>query len=684
MTAAETSYSADDFAVLEGLQAVQKRPGMYIGSTDSRGLLHLVQEIVSNSVDEALAGFCKRIDVTLHPDGSVEVLDDGRGIPTGIHSKTAKNAVYLAVGVLHAGGKFSNKSYNASGGLHGVGSASVNALSKRFDVTVWRDGKVHEMSFKAGKPGVFAGDGPNAKFAPSEDLRVIGKAPRGRTGTSIRYWVDSAYFEPDAALVVDDLVARLRNTAFLVKGLKLVLHDTRNGKIETVEFDYPDWLAGMVEFCAPAGGKPVSDTLTFVGEGQYKENAPDENGVMRTGVERTCQVQVALQWGSGYETRVEAFTNVIANRDGGSHINGFERAVGKTLIDAIQQTRGLLKPREQAPTLSDVLEGVTAVVHVKVPEPKFTSQTKDRLSTTGVTKAVEQVVSQGLKAWLADRKTKAQAKLVLDKIVAASRVRLEETAQKDRARKKNAAEGSNGLPAKLADCANAGDPRSELFLVEGNSAAGSAKTGRSAKYQAILPLRGKVLNTQEKSLSQALTNAEIDSIISAVGAGAGREFNVERMRYGRIMIMADADVDGGHIRALLLTFLAKFMRPAVEAGRVFSAVPPLFVVTTTGRNPERMLCYTKADLDRTLAQLEKAGKTWRTPIERNKGLGEMNAAELWATTMDPTVRTVRRITIDDVTEAEATLDLLMGGKADARKAWMTEYAAQIDQDDLDI
>lgn len=683
MTAAETSYSADDFSVLEGLQAVQKRPGMYIGSTDSRGVLHLVQEIVSNSVDEAIAGFCSRIDVTLHPDGSVEVVDDGRGIPTGIHKKSGKSAVYLAVGALHAGGKFSTKSYNASGGLHGVGSASVNALSKRFDVTVWRDGKRHEMSFKAGKPGVFAGEGPGAKFTASEQLRVTGKARRGQTGTAIRYWRDPAYFEPDADLVVDDLVSRLRNTAFLVRGLTLVLHDARRGAIETTEFDYPDWLAGMVDFSAPAGEKAVSDTLTFTGEGSYKENAPDENGVMRTGVERTCRVEVALRWGTGYESRVAAFTNVIPNRDGGTHTTGLDRGLGKTMLDAIQGARGVLRPKEQPPVLADVMEGVTAVVHVKVPEPKFTSQTKDRLSTAGVTKAVEQVVSDGLRAWMANRKTKAQAKVVMEKIVNAARVRLEETAQKDRARKRSALELATSLPAKLADCRITGDPRSELYLVEGDSAAGSAKKGRSAKFQAILPLRGKILNVQKAPLDKVFANAECEAIIKAVGAGCGRSFDIAQMRYGRVLLMADADVDGSHIRTLLLTLFYKFMRPVIEEGRLFAAVPPLFKVTTKGRDSEELYAYTQQDLDELLTRLRREKRDWVTPIERNKGLGEMNAEELWATTMNPATRTVRRVTVDDAALAEQMLELLMGDRVDPRKAWLVDFADKVDRDAID-
>lgn len=680
MTAAKAKpgYDASSIKVLSSLDAIRFRPGMYIGSKSSRGLSHLLWEVLDNSVDEALAGHGSRIDVTLHADGSIEVADEARGIPVDRHA-SGESALLTLLTNTHAGGKFASggdAAYESSAGLNGVGLTAVTALTKRLDVTVWRGGKEWRLCLGAGRPGRFAGPTPESKFTAGGDVEAVGKAPKGKTGTSIRYWVDMQWFDDDAVFDFDTLVTKLRNTAFLVPGLKLVLHDARDGKIETTEFEYPDGLVGMVDYYAPGGEQPVSETLIINGSGVYKENA---HGSV---LERTCRVEVALRWGTGYEYRVNAFTNGLVNGDGGSHVTGLENAITKTVIDAVETTRGLLKPKEQPPTGADVLEGVTAVVHVRVPEPQFTSQTKDKLSTRAVIKVVEQVVSQQLKAWLNDRKSKAQARVVLEKVVNAARVRLEETQQKERARKRNAAEGSSGLPAKLADCANPGDPRSELFIVEGDSAGGSAKKGRSAKYQAILPLRGKPLNVHDLTMDKAMANAEVDAISIALGAGVGRSFDLSRLRYSRVMMMADADDDGSHIRCLLIVLFAKYMRPLIEDGRLYAAVPPLFVVTTTGRNPERLLCFTKADLERTLTGLQKAGKSWKTPIERNKGLGEMNAEELWDTTMNPATRTVRRITMDDVAAAEHLLDSLMGSKAEARKAFLTEYALTVEEEDL--
>ncbi|MGN6606895.1 MAG: DNA gyrase/topoisomerase IV subunit B [Jatrophihabitans sp.] len=681
-TALDDSYDADDIVHLRGLDAVRKRPGMYIGSTDSRGVNHLVSEILDNSVDEAVAGFCSRIEVTLHPDGSVEVADDGRGIPVGMNTKAQRSALELVLSELHAGGKFSSKTYNTSGGLHGVGAAVVNALSLRLDATVRRDGKVYEVSFRHGVAGEFAGPGPKAKFTASPGLRVTGRSPKGRTGTSIRYWYDPAYFDREAAFQADVLVAKMRNTAFLVQGLTLVLRDAREGSIDEQTFHYPGGLSEMVEFYGPPDERPVTDTVIFTGTGSYRENAADEHGVMQSNVERTCEVEVALRWGTGYSTVVESFTNVIGNANGGTHRKGFERALTRTIVEAVNGTRGLLKPKEPAPVLDDIVEGMTAVVHVRVPEPQFTSQTKDELSTAGVGKAVQAVVEQGLKGWLTDRKSKAQARVVLEKIVNASRVRIAEKGHKDAARRKTALEGAS-MPAKLADCRSTGVERSELFLVEGDSAAGSAKKGRSAEYQAILPLRGKVLNVQKASLADAFKDKEIASIIQVLGAGSGRSFDLASMRYGRVMIMADADVDGSHIRVLLITLIYKYLTPVIESGRLFAAMPPLHQITTKGRTPETIFTYTQAEMEQTVARLEAEGKQVVKPIQRFKGLGEMDAAELWATTMDPARRTVRRITMEDAAEAERVLELLMGNKVEPRKDWLVEYSDQVDREAID-
>ena len=685
MTAsAEPLYGADDLTHLEGLEAVRKRPGMYIGSTDSRGINHLFTEVVDNSTDEGVAGYASRIVVTLHADGSVQVDDDGRGIPTGVHAKSGISGVELVLTRLHAGGKFGGSGYKTSGGLHGVGASAVNALSHRFDVTVRLDRKVHEMSFAHGVPGVFDGPGPQARFTRQSGLRVTGKMKRGeKTGTSIRYWYDSRYFEAGAALDTEGVRAKLRYTAFLVPGVNYVLRDATGGAISEETFHYPNGLADMVDFLAPASEKPVSGTIFITGDGTYKENAADENGVMKSNVERRAEVEVAMRWGTGYERTVECFTNTIRNVHGGTHRRGFDRAATKAIQEAITKTRGLLKAKEDLPTLDDVLEGMTAVVHVRIPEPQFTSQTKDELSTAGITRVIQRVVERELKTWTEGRKTKTEAKTVLQKVVDAARVRLAQKQQKDAARRKTALEGA-AMPPKLVDCRATGVSRSELFLVEGDSALGSARMARVSEYQALLPLRGKILNVQKASLGDTLKNAEIASIVQVLGAGTGRTFDMSTMRYGRVILMADADVDGSHIRTLLITLFAKYMRPVIEQGRLFAAMPPLHKVTTKGRNPEVRFTYTQREMEATIAELEGAGKTIDTPVLRFKGLGEMDAEELWDTTMNPATRSVRRITMDDVEAAEASLELLMGEKVEPRRRWLVSSAERVDRAAIDI
>ena len=679
----DTLYGADDLTHLEGLDAVRKRPGMYIGSTDSRGVGHLVNEILDNSTDEGVAGHATRVDVILHADGSVQVDDDGRGIPTDVHAKSGISGVELVLTRLHAGGKFGGSGYKTSGGLHGVGASAVNALSRRFDVTVRRGGKVHAMSFRHGVPGVFDGDGPDAPFTPGPGLQIVGAMKRGqRTGTSIRWWHDPRYFETGAALDTETVRLKLRNTAFLVPGVAYRLRDETGEEPVEESFHFPDGLTDMVEFLAPAGDRPVSGTLLVAGEGTYRENAADANGVMQSNVQRRAEVEVAFRWGTGYERTVECFTNTIRNAHGGTHRKGFERALARTLAEAARNARGLLKPKEDAPTLDDVLEGMTAVVHVRIPEPQFTSQTKDELSTAGITKVLQGLVEAHLKSWLDDRRTKAEARTVLQKIVDAARVRLTQKQQKDAARRKTALEGA-AMPAKLVDCRATGVERSELFIVEGDSALGTSRMARSSEYQALLPIRGKILNVQKANLQQVLDNAECAAIVQVLGAGSGRTFDLSALRYGRVLIMADADVDGAHIRTLLITLFARYMRPLIEAGRLYAAMPPLHKITTKGRNPQTVYTYTQAEMEATVRKLEKAGKQIVTPIPRFKGLGEMDADELWETTMNPATRAVRRITLDDVEAAERILELLMGEKVEPRRNWLIDSADRVDRDAID-
>lgn len=688
MTAsAETLYGADDLTHLEGLEAVRKRPGMYIGSTDSRGVNHLFAEIVDNCTDEGVAGHADRVVVTLHADGSVEVDDNGRGIPTDNHAKSGISGVELVLTRLHAGGKFGGSGYKASGGLHGVGASAVNALSLRFDVQVRRAGKVHEMSFARGVAGVFDGPGAKAKFTPQSGLRVARKMKRGEpTGTTIRYWYDSRYFEQGAELDIEDLRTKLQHTAFLVPGVTYVLRTATDGEVGSIEeetFHYPNGLADMVEYLAPTGDRAVSGTITISGEGTYKENAADENGVMQSNVERRAEVDVALRWGTGYERTIECFTNTIRNVHGGTHRKGFDRALTKSLQDAISRTRGMLKPKEDPPTLDDITEGMTAVVHVRIPEPQFTSQTKDELSTAGITKVLQGIVDKEIRAWTDNRRTKSEAKTVLQKIVDASRVRIAQKQQKDAARRKTALEGA-AMPPKLVDCRATGIARSELFLVEGDSALGSARSARVSEYQALLPLRGKILNVQKAGLGDALKNAEISNIVQVLGAGTGRTFDMSALRYGRVIIMADADVDGSHIRTLLITLFARYMRPVVDEGRLYAAMPPLHKVVTKGKNEETHYTFTEREMQEKVAELEAKGKTIKKPVPRFKGLGEMDADELWETTMNPATRAVRRITLDDAEAAEAALELLMGEKVEPRRNWLVSSSERVDQAAIDI
>jgi DNA gyrase subunit B len=681
---AGTFYGADDLTHLEGLEAVRKRPGMYIGSTDSRGINHLFNEIVDNSTDEGIAGHASRVVVILHADGSVQVDDDGRGIPTGVHTKSGLSGVELVLTRLHAGGKFGGSGYKTSGGLHGVGASAVNALSHRFDITVKQDGKVHQMSFAHGVPGEFDAQGPKAKFTKRSGLNVVRKMKRGEaTGTSIRYWYDQRYFENTATLDVEAVRAKLRNTAFLVPGVSYVLRNTTEGALDDETFHYPNGLSDMVDYLTPTADRPVSGMIMINGTGTYRENAADENGVMQSKVERTAEIEVALRWGTGYERTIECFTNTIRNMHGGTHRRGFDRAVVKAVNEAISKTRGLLKPKEDPPTLEDVQEGMTAIVHVRLPEPQFTSQTKDELSTAGVTRVLQSIVESEIRAWTENRKTKTEAKTVLQKVVDASRVRLTQKQQKDAARRKTALEGA-AMPPKLVDCRSTGINRSELFLVEGDSALGSARMARVSEYQALLPLRGKILNVQKASLADTLRNVEIASIVQVLGAGSGRTFDLSTMRYGRVILMADADVDGSHIRTLLITLFARYMRPVIEDGRLFAAMPPLHKITTKGRNPETHFTFTQREMEQKIAQLERAGKQIVTPVPRFKGLGEMDAEELWDTTMNPATRSVRRITIDDVEAAETALELLMGEKVEPRRAWLVESSVRVDQSAIDF
>src|SRR5690348_8193288 len=703
-TAAD-GYTARHLSVLEGLEAVRKRPGMYIGSTDSRGLQHCLSEIIDNAVDEALAGYCTGIEVTLHADGSAEVRDNGRGIPVDVERKTRLSGVELVMTRLHAGGKFGGGSYTASGGLHGVGASVVNALAARLDVEVDREGHTWAASFRRGVTGEFAGPGPAADFSRKSGLRQLSKVTRRATGTRIRFWPDRQVFTKDARFSFEALTERARQTAYLVPGLTISIreepapalpsagagddaqdHDQAGApkvKQEAFRFD-----GGISEFCAHLGsGEPVTEVVRLTGSGSFTETIPvlDDRGHMTpTDVEREMQVDVALQWGSGYDSVVRSFVNIIATPHGGTHVTGFERALTGTLNEQLKAAR-LLKGDDKV-TKEDTLEGLVAVVSVRLPEPQFEGQTKEVLGTPAVTKIVQQVVSTQLGSYLESppRGAKQQARAVLEKVISAAKARIAAREHRDNQRRKSAL-ASSSLPPKLVDCRSA-DDRSELFIVEGDSALGTAKLARDSEFQALLPIRGKILNVQKASLADMLKNAECAASIQVIGAGSGSSFDLDSARYQRVILMSDADVDGAHIRTLLLTLFHRYLRPMLDAGRVFAAVPPLHRIELTnvrkGQDKYRYT-YSDAELNRTLLDLEKRGHRWKEPVQRYKGLGEMDASQLAETTMDPRHRTLRRIRIEDASAAAGVFNLLMGSEVAPRRDFIVGGAAELDPSRID-
>ncbi|MFE6337578.1 type IIA DNA topoisomerase subunit B [Streptomyces sp. NPDC057806] len=686
-----SNYTARHLLVLEGLEAVRKRPGMYIGSTDSRGLMHCLWEIIDNSVDEALGGYCDHIDVVLHDDGSVEVRDNGRGIPVDVEPKTGLSGIEVVMTKLHAGGKFGGGSYAASGGLHGVGASVVNALSARLDVEVDRSGHTHAISFRRGVPGAFAGDGADAKFEAKSGLRKTKKIPKNRTGTRVRYWADRQIFLKDAKLALENLHQRARQTAFLVPGLTIVVRDElglgQDGSKgeESFRFD-----GGISEFCEYlATDKPVNDVLRFSGQGTFRETVPvlDEHGQMTpTQVTRELDVDVAMRWGTGYDTTLRSFVNIIATPKGGTHVAGFETAVTSTMNEVLRAKK-LLRVAEDDIVKDDALEGLTAVVTVRLAEPQFEGQTKEVLGTSAARRIVNNVITKELKAFLTSTKrdAAAQARVVMEKAVAAARTRIAARQHKDAQRRKTALESSS-LPAKLADCRSDDVERSELFIVEGDSALGTAKLARNSEFQALLPIRGKILNVQKSSVTDMLKNAECGAIIQVIGAGSGRTFDIDAARYGKIVMMTDADVDGSHIRCLLLTLFQRYMRPMVEAGRVFAAVPPLHrieLVQPKKGQDKYVYTYSDRELRDKLMEFQTKGVRYKDSIQRYKGLGEMDADQLAETTMDPRHRTLRRINLSDLEAAEQVFDLLMGNDVAPRKEFISSSAATLDRSRID-
>jgi len=643
-TVVTENYGEDQIQVLEGLEAVRKRPGMYIGSTDARGLHHLVYEIVDNSIDEALAGYCKRIDVTLHKDGSISVKDDGRGFPVGIHPKMHRPAVEVCLTVLHAGGKFGGGGYKVSGGLHGVGASVVNALSRRLIVTVYQDGKVYQQEYERGKY--------------LYDLRVIGDTDR--TGTTIQFWPDvksadnpEGIFET-GEFQFDVLKTRLREMAFLNKGVRIVFRDERPEEPVEKDFCYEGGLREFVKYLN-------RNKEVLFPEPIYTEGIKD--GVL---------VEVAMQYNDSYTENIYTFANNIATPDGGTHLMGFNSALTRAINDYGRKYK-ILKDSEANLKGEDVRESLTAIVSIKMEDPQFESQTKSKLGSGQVRGIVDSLVTEELTTYLEENPPVARA--ILDRCLSAQRAREAARKARELTRRKTVLESAS-LPGKLADCSERDPSKCEIFLVEGDSAGGSAKEGRDRHFQAILPLRGKILNVEKTRLDKALGNQEIKAMITAFGCGIGEDFNEEKLRYHRIVCMTDADVDGAHIRILMLTFFYRYMRPLIEKGYVYAAMPPLYKVT---KGKTERYVYDDDELQRVL---DEVGRDPKPEIQRYKGLGEMSKEQLWVTTMDPSTRTMMQITTEDAMAADEIFTLLMGDQVEPRKQFIQENSDLVK--DLDV
>jgi len=756
------NYGAGSLTVLEGLDAVRKRPGMYIGTTDSQGLMHCLWEIIDNSVDEALAGVCNHIVVTLHSDGSVEVADNGRGIPVDIEPKTKLTGVEVVLTKLHAGAKFGNSSYGASGGLHGVGSSVVNALSSRLDVEVDRDGKTHHMSFHQGHPGVYTDadpehPSPDAPFKRTRknrptELEIIGKVSPKTTGTRIRYWADPEIFNDTAEFSYEQLIDRVRQTSFLVPGLKITVidenipetgdesvdemlevddianaagdepqeiaesdeseHDAAGHEEAAEQIEEADVAAQpqgskythsrIEEFCHTGGvkdfvdylskGEAVSAIWRITGEDTYVEEtqAVGDGGELHAQkVTRNCAVDIAMRWTNGYDTTMRSFVNVVETPGGGTHVDGYllglTKQIRKAIEDNARKLKVNLKDSNMKVERDDILAGLVAVVTVRIAEPQFQGQTKDVLGTAQVKPIVSKMTDRQFGEMITGSKRgyKEQSGRVLEKIVGEMHARIQARKTKEVTRRKNALESAS-MPPKLSDCQPGNDDVAELFIVEGDSALGTAKAARNSGFQALLPLRGKILNVQKASLSQMLSNKECAAIIQVVGAGSGASFDIEQARYNKVIMMTDADVDGAHIRILLLTLFYRYMRPLIEYGHVYAAVPPLHRIALTGAHKgEYIYTYSDDELAGKLADLDKKHISYNEDIQRYKGLGEMDADQLADTTMDPRTRMLRRIRMEDAEQASQIFSLLMGDDVPPRKAFIVENADDFDRSKID-
>lgn len=794
----QEQYDADSLTVLEGLDAVRKRPGMYIGTTDSQGLMHCLWEIIDNAVDEALAGACNHIIVTLHNDGSIEVADNGRGIPVDVEPKTKLTGVEVVLTKLHAGAKFGNASYNAAGGLHGVGSSVVNALSLRLDVEVDRDGKTHHMAFHQGHPGVYSDADPEnpspaspfkrtRKNKPTE-LEIIGTVSPKTTGTRVRYWADPEIFNSTARFSYEQLIDRVRQTSFLVPGLRITVIDEHvpegefsdiqeidvsasddanantsdltddlafkdesqatvdnesnelnqseyeseesesdgesevesDGEIDSeseeseesteqsvansesarelqnnhhprvVEFLHNGGVKDFVDFLSK--GQAISDIWRISGEDTYVEEtqAVDSAGDLHAQqVTRKCGVDIAMRWVNGYDSTIVSFVNVVETPGGGMHVDGFLQGLTKQIRKAVEDNARKLKVNLKDSNTKierdDILAGMVAVVTVRIAEPQFQGQTKDVLGTAQVKPIVTKMTDAQFGEMISGSKRgfKEQSARVLEKIVSEMHARIQARKTKEVTRRKNALESAS-MPPKLSDCQPGNDDVAELFIVEGDSALGTAKAARNSAFQALLPIRGKILNVQKASLAQMLSNKECAAIIQVVGAGSGASFDISQARYNKIVMMTDADVDGAHIRILLLTLFYRYMRPLIEHGHVYAAVPPLHRIALAGkRKGEYIYTYSDDELAGKLDDLQAKGIDFNSDIQRYKGLGEMDADQLADTTMDPRTRMLRRIRMEDAQQASEVFDLLMGDDVPPRKQFIVDNADDFDRSKID-
>lgn len=687
---AETpEYDADSMLHMDPIAHIQKRPSLTLGPYDHMQLVAL-REVVDNSTDEVRAGHGKEIRITLRADGSATVEDSGRGVPTGINKQTGDNGIIMAFGRVGSGSKFggANSGYGgtASLGLNGVGTTATNATSLRFDTIVFRGGEMFRMSFKDGKPGLFDGDnGPGDKFTPGRDILVL-KDTRSATerkarpsGTTIRFWPNPAIFGKDSSFRPDELRDVLRSTAFLVPGVRFVVDDFTVSPSQHDVFEFDGGLVEMVE--AFAFDKPVTKPVHLHGQGEFSEVVPvpqPDGLIVATEVARPVDVEVVFRWGDSFETNVRSYANTLHTPLGGTHVEGFERAVSKVVLDSVKGTKGLLKVKDEVPRLEDIREGMTAIVSINQSELSFVGQDKQRLGGTETGKVVQSVLTGELQRWFGERNNQAAVKQICQRVVENMRVRVAARAQKEVARKKTQLESSANLPSKLVECGNPGSEFSELLIVEGDSALGTMRAARDARFQALLPIRGKILNVHKASTSQMLANEECSNIILTLGAGSGKTFNMDSLRYSKVLIGADADTDGSHIRALLITFFWKYMNEFVLDGRLYTILAPLYGVKTHGKSGEVFYAADDQELGQIVKRLER--RNVRFDVERNKGLGEMDAEPTWDTLLNPQTRRLRQITVNDVEAAGGMLELAMGNQVPPRRDWIAHNRDKVDSE----